>query len=522
MEKIIWVIGENRTEMIEAQRQINSTGSMRAFCMLSLVAVSKAVDKAIASQHVERRSTISIPSLILIDYDMASRKDYELLMFLKNQQVLAGVPLFFVVEQRNEELDELCYSKGATVVLSKPFSHVGILRMERIAWQHEVTKNYEKMLQKQAGDLQSAREIVRLNQQLESRNALLYQIFGRYFSDKVLDMILDNPAGVAIGGEKRELTVMMSDLRGFTSLSEELEPEDVTNLLDYYFGKMAEAITQFGGTIIEFLGDAVLAVFGAPMVSKQQTECAIAAAISMQNKMGDVNRFCEKNGYPSLEMGIGIHRGEAFIGNVGSQKMMRYNVVGRIVNECSRIENYSVGGQVLVSKEALQYVECPVEVHNHMEIIAKGIPKPVELSEVIGIGGEYQLRIANVEFDVMKPAKELVVFNMSPIEDKMVKEDTVPARLLEISYKRAVVELYDFQAELKVYSDVEVFAAGQDGKAAFTGVYAKIVERHLDIVTLHFTHVSRSFQKFMGVEIEGAVMVDGEKYDDSLSAEGEI
>ena len=145
-----------------------------------------------------------------------------------------------------------------------------------------------------------------------------------------------------------------------------------------------------------------------------------------------------------------------------------------------------------------------------MEILAKGVPKPVQLSEVIGIGGEYQLRIANVEFDVMKPVEERVVFNMSPIEDKMVKEDTIPARLLEFSYKRAVVELFDFQAELKVYSDVEIFAAGQDGKAVFTGVYAKVVERHLDRVTLHFTHVSRSFQTFSGMEIEGAVRVNEE------------
>ncbi len=510
MEKIIWVIGSNRKEMIEAQRQINSTGSMRAFCMLSFEAVKKAVEKAVASQNTQMRSQISTPSLVVLDYEMGSKEDYKLLLFLKNQQVLAGVPLFFAVENRSSELDEECYTRGATVVLSKPFSEVGILRMERIAWQHEVTKNYEKMLQKQAGDLQSAREIMRLNQQLESRNELLYQIFGRYFSDKVLDMILEKPQGAAIGGEKRELTVMMSDLRGFTSLSEELEPEAVTTLLNFYFGKMAEAITKYGGTIIEFLGDAVLAVFGAPMHAEQQTECAIAAAISMQNNMGEVNRFCEKNGYPSLEMGIGIHRGEAFIGNVGSEKMMRYNVIGRIVNECSRIENYSVGGQVLVSQEALDSIVCPVEVHNHMEILAKGIPKPVQLSEVIGIGGEYQLRIANVEFDVMKPVEEWVVFNMSPIEDKMVKEDTIPAKLLEFSYKRAVVELYDFQAELKVYSDVEIFAAGQDGKAVFTGVYAKVVERHLDRVTLHFTHVSRSFQKFSGMEIEGAVRVNEE------------
>ncbi len=510
MEKIIWVIGSNRTEMIETQRQINSTGSMRAFCMLSFEAVEKAVEKANASKGTQLRSQISTPSLVVLDYEVACQEEFKLLLFLKNQQVLAGVPLFFMMENRSEESDTECYTRGAVVVLTKPLNRVAILRIERTAWQHEVTKNYEKMLQKQAGDLQAAREITRLNCQLEARNELLYQIFGRYFSDKVLDVILENPQGAAIGGEKRELTVMMSDLRGFTSLSEELEPEAVTTLLNFYFGKMAEAITQYGGTIIEFLGDSVLAVFGAPLMLEQQTECAIAAAISMQNIMGEVNRFCEKNGYAPLEMGIAIHRGETFIGNVGSEKMMRYNVLGRIVNECSRIEGYSVGGQILVSKEALEQVDCPVEVHNHMEIVAKGVLKPVELCEVIGIGGEYQLRVANVDFDVLKPAEDVVVFNMFPIEEKVVREDTVPARLLEISYKRAVVELYDFQAELKVYSDVEIFAAGPDGKAVFTGVYAKVVERHFNMVTLHFTHVSRSFQKYSGMEIEGAVKVNGE------------
>ena len=92
----------------------------------------------------------------------------------------------------------------------------------------------------------------------------------------------------------------------------------------------------------------------------------------------------------------------------------------------------------------------------------------------------------------------------------MIKEEVIPARLLEFSYKRAVVELYDFQAELKVYSDVEIFAVGQDGKEIFGGVYAKVVERHFNMVTLHFTHVSGSFQKFSGIEIEGALKMNEE------------
>ena len=151
---------------------------------------------------------------------------------------------------------------------------------------------------------------------------------------------------------------------------------------------------------------------------------------------------------------------------------------------------------MLISGESLEQIACPVEIHNRMEITAKGIQKPVTVKEVIGIGGEYQLMIANVDFDVLSPITEWIIFNLYPIEGKLIKEDAIPARLVQFSYKRAVVELEDFQAELKTYSDVEIFAAGKEGRAIFTGVYAKVVKRQFDRVVLHFTHVSRSFQNF--------------------------
>lgn len=482
--------------MIETQRQINSTGGMRAFCMLSFEAVKKAVEKASASNNTQAGSQISIPSLLILDYDMVSQEEFKLLLYLKNQQVLAGVPLFFMMGSRNEKQMEECYAKGAIVVLAKPLTKISIMRIERMAWQHEVTKNYEKMIQKQAMDLQSAREVSRLNQQLEARNELLYQIFGRYFSDKVLDMILENPQGAVIGGEKRELTVMMSDLRGFTSMSERLEPEAVTSLLNFYFGKMAESITQYGGTIIEFLGDAVLAVFGAPIKIEQQTECAIAAAIAMQNAMEDVRSYCAQNGYPPLEMGIGIHRGEAFIGNVGSEKMMRYNVLGNIVNECSRIESYSVGGQILVSSETLLNVQCPIEVRSHIEVQAKGIAKTVQLSEVVGIEGKYQMHMKDEDSIIWKSIEDNIQFHMYPIEDKMIKEELIIANLLNISDKRAVVELQGDNEILNLYSDVEIMAKDLNGEIMFCDVYAKLVECCGKRITLHFTHTGEMFLRF--------------------------
>lgn len=491
MEKIIWIIGNNRKEMIEAQRAINSTGSMRAVCILSLAAL----EKNVAEQAKQAR--INAPSLIIVDYEMSKQEDYRSLSFVKAQEPLAGIPVFFMTNYRDAQVDEECYRKGAMVVLHKPFSRMGILRIERMAWQYEVSKNYEKMLQKQASELQAAKEIVRLNDQLKARNELLHQIFGRYFSDQVVQVILEQNEGASLGGEKTNLAVLMSDLRGFTSLSEELESEELTTLLNYYFSKMVDVITQFHGTVIDFLGDGILAVFGAPIASDYQNEDAIAAAITMQNKMGDVNTFCADHGYPMLEMGIGIHQGEAFIGNVGSEKMMRYNVLGKIVNECSRIESASVGGQILVSEQVLESVKVPLAINNQMEVVAKGVQKIMPVGEVIGMGGNYQLRLADVGFGVMSLVPDWITLHMYPIEDKLVGERPILARLKQVSNKRAVAELEDFQVEFKRYKDVEVFAENADGQAVFTGVYAKVVKRQFDRVTLHFTHISKSFKQYL-------------------------
>lgn len=490
--KTIWVIGRDKKEMIEAQRAINSDGSMRAVCILSNEVLHKAMS------HTDEMGVLKdTPSLIILDYDREKDMSEEVLLQIKQHQALAGIPLFFMMENRTEEMDELCYSKGATVVLHKPFSKAEILRIERTAWQHDVTKSYEKMLQKQAGDLLVAKEVQRLNDQLRSRNDLLHQIFGRYFSEQVVDMILEQPQGAAIGGEKREITIMMADLRGFTSMSETLDSDVVTDVLNHFFSVMAEVITEHNGTVIEYLGDAILAVFGAPLVTTEQTEKAIAAAIQMQNQMQRVNEYCESFHYPVLEMGIGIHRGEVFIGNVGSENMMRYNVIGQAVNLCSRIESYSLGGQILISQESIGKVDCQVKVRNLIEISVKGIQKPVPICEVLAISGRYACAVEYTASDILHLIKERIVFNLYLLDGKMITEQMVTANLTYFSRKTAKVLLEDTDGfDIKEYSDVEIFAAKRSGKAVFTNVYAKVMKREDKEVTLSFTHVNKGFQTF--------------------------
>lgn len=493
MGKNIWVISKSKKELLEMQRKINATGSMRALCIMSEEALQKAIHE-LAQQMI---SIKRMPSLILLDY-VENREENDSSLFLIKQQVaLAGVPLFFMVESTAVAVEEDCYKAGAAAVLRKPFSDIEIMRIEQTAWQHEVTKEYEKMLQKQASELQSAKQIRELNNQLQTRNELLHQIFGRYFSDKVVEVILKQPKGAAIGGDKRNITVMMSDLRGFTSVCESLDSDAVTDLLNYYFGEMLEIITRHNGTVIEFLGDGILAVFGAPIVSKQQNQDALAAAICMQNKMEDVNLYCAKKGYPVLEMGIGIHAGEVFIGNVGSEKMMRYNVIGRVVNQCSRIESCSVGGQVLVSQTVLDSLQGKVQIKNRIEILAKGLTKTMEVYEVTKMENEKSYALNQIPSDVFYPVLNPVIFNLYPVQEKMVSDNCVCTRLEAFSGKRAVVYIVESEvAPLMELIDVEVFAAEQNGKGIFTNVYAKIMEIQGQRITLCFTHINKGFQNF--------------------------
>ena len=197
--------------------------------------------------------------------------------------------------------------------------------------------------------LTAMERIKALNGQLEMRNKLLSETFGRFLSDDIVRQLLETPDGLALGGKKRELTIMMSDLRGFTALSERMGAQELIHLLNHYLGEMTEIIQRNAGTIIEFIGDGIMAIFGAPAPSEKHETEAVQAAVEMQAAMAGINAWNTAHGYPALEMGIGIHTGEVIVGNIGSEKRTKYGVVGSSVNLTGRIESYTVGGEILIS-----------------------------------------------------------------------------------------------------------------------------------------------------------------------------
>ena len=157
-------------------------------------------------------------------------------------------------------------------------------------------------------------ELQRLAEQVELRNRFIRETFGRYLTDEVVATVLESPTGLQMGGEKRKVTMLMADLRGFTSLSERLAPERVVAMLNRYLTTMVAVIKQYQGTIDEFIGDAIFVLFGAPIWQEDDAQRAVACAVQMQLAMASVNEQNREDDLPEVEMGIGINTGQVVVG----------------------------------------------------------------------------------------------------------------------------------------------------------------------------------------------------------------
>src|SRR5512140_2600 len=221
-------------------------------------------------------------------------------------------------------------------------------------------------------------------QELERRNEFIRKVFGRYTSDEVVDALLDVPDGLKLGGEKREVTILMSDLRGFTALAERLEATEVVALLNHYLSAMVEVIQRHGGTIDEIIGDAILVLFGAPVALESDAKRAVLCALGMQKAMGAVNEQNLQRGWPVIEMGIAIHTGDVVVGNIGSVKRSKYGVVGRTINTTARIESFTVGGQIIVSPTVISGAGRGLILGDEVEVHAKGMKEALRCRQLLG------------------------------------------------------------------------------------------------------------------------------------------
>lgn len=317
------------------------------------------------------------PDLILLDLFMPDMNGFDVLQEMHADEALRAVPVIIITGLSDRSAAVKCIEAGAFDLLIKPVnpSLLGarvIACLERKAW-HDKEQAYQL--------------------ELEKSYTFIRKVFGRYLSDEVVHQILESDEGMQMGGGKQVVSIMMTDIRGFSMLSQELDPQDCVKLLNNYFGTMTPLIQKYDGVIDEFLGDAILAIFGAPVITEDHAQQAVACAIEMQRAMVEVNRNNQKWGLPSIEMGIAVNTGEVVVGNIGSETRSKYGVVGHQVNLTARIESFTVGGQIMVSEYTINALEPEVSIAQSMEVDAKGIKQPVKIHEITGIGAPYNLML---------------------------------------------------------------------------------------------------------------------------------
>ncbi|HIL71706.1 MAG TPA: adenylate/guanylate cyclase domain-containing protein, partial [Verrucomicrobia bacterium] len=270
--------------------------------------------------------------------------------------------------------------------------------------------------------------------------------------------------------------------------SETLHPEQVVSLLNNYLGVMTDVIIKYEGTIDEFIGDAILVVFGAPIWKSNHAERAVACALEMQNAMEEVNRRNFELGFPEVEMGIGINTGEVVVGNIGSEKRAKYGVVGREVNMASRIETYTVGGQILISESVYNKIESMATINQEMVVEPKGAKKPITIYDVVEMKDPWLVSIKKTQDDAVPLKKELAILYIV-LDGKSVDQDSSEGSIVSLSKKYSKARI---DPMTPVLSNILLQLTHADPALSNEHIYAKVIQADPDndgCVTLRFTSV---------------------------------
>ncbi|ETW96871.1 MAG: hypothetical protein ETSY2_45620 [Candidatus Entotheonella gemina] len=295
--------------------------------------------------------------------------------------------------------------------------------------------------------------------------------FGRYLSKEIVEELLGSPDGLKLGGEMREITILVSDLRGFTSMASHLSPHDVIDILNRYLGRMVDILMAYRGTVDEFQGDGILAFFGAPIAADDDQERAVACAIEMQTALVEINAEQRRRGLPELRMGIGINTGEVIVGNIGSEKRSKYGAVGSTINEAYRIESYTIGGQILLSPTVYAGIRGLAQIRSTQDVQFKGLQEPVTLYDVVGLQGKYACALPQQEPEHLITLASPLAVACYPVDGKTVSEQAVAGTITRLAESSAEVSL---ENEVTLYSNMRLQLESPD-EPALSEVYAKVV-----------------------------------------------
>ncbi|MDX1461011.1 MAG: adenylate/guanylate cyclase domain-containing protein [Xanthomonadales bacterium] len=363
-----------------------------------------------------------VPDVVLLDLFMYDMNGFEVLKELHQDEELRSVPVIVITGLNDKNAAVRCIEAGAFDILTKPINPALLDARVTACLEKKAWRDKEQAYQRE----------------LEKSFAFIRKVFGRYMSDEVVKEILEADEGLALGGAKKQVTIMMTDIRGFSMLSQELDAVDSVQLLNNYFGIMTPTIQKYDGVINEFLGDAILAIFGAPVERKDHAQQAMACALEMQNGMNAVNQRNREMGLPEIEMGIALNTGEVVVGNIGSESRQKYGVVGHHVNLTARIESFTIGRQVMVSQYTVDAIDAELEIEQTLEVEAKGIRHPVKIHEIVAIGEPYNVQLQRTEAKLHALEKPLGL-RMSTLSGKAVADEIIEAEIIAAGGRAALI-----------------------------------------------------------------------------------
>ena len=357
------------------------------------------------------------PDVMLLDLIMPDMNGYQVLQALRKDDDLRNTRVVMVSGMTDEESAIRCIDAGASDYLTKPVNST--LLKARVSALLE-RKRWQDKEDAYRAELERSRDFIR-------------QVFGRYLSDDVVQRLLDEQGGLSMGGARQQVTLLMCDIRGFSDISQRLEPEQTVTLLNHYLGRMAEVIVRFGGTIDEFIGDAIFAIFGAPIAQEDDADRAVACALTMQMEMDAVNEQNRNAGLPEVAIGVGLNTGDVVVGNIGSELRSKYGVVGHHVNLTSRVEACTVGGQILATESTLSACSATVRSASVQTVDMKGVPVPLPLYDVIGIDGDWGLQIQSpgTQRIDLEPGQQVSV-RYASVEGKQIGDLSRSAEVLAV------------------------------------------------------------------------------------------
>lgn len=437
------------------------------------------------------------PTVILLDLLMPGVDGLVLLRQLKREDATRDVPVVVLSTKEEPTIKAEAFRLGASDYLIKLPSAVELVA--RIRYHSEAYRNasmrrlaLQALAESQEQLRRSHEEMARQAAGLQIRNRFIKKTFGRYLSDQVVTQLLDSPEGLRLGGESRVVTILMADLRGFTSTCDHLPATDVMRMLNGYLGRMARLIAEHGGTIDEFIGDAILAIFGAPLAGHDDAERAVRCALAMQHTMPDVNGAHAADGLPLLEMGIAVHTGEVVVGNIGSDIRAKYGVVGSNVNLTARIESLTIGGQILISDATREAAGSSVRTGPPVQFRAKGFARDTTVWELLGMQDIAELQ-GDRDFDsdhaddtlhdtlsVLDPPLPLTFWT---IHNNIVAGAAQQGVLVGASGRSGLLKA---QVALQPYSDLRILLQPHPEGAAPQELWAKVRRTTAKGTQLHF------------------------------------